>query len=513
VGDKVWRTDDPIVQIRLPSSAPTLTLTGATPRATVKSLHFDPYLGKSVTFRAGATALTGDARPNNLYHAGLYHDSTSGLTYSIHYVTYNTDGTDDWGLVAMDLGTPSMEGGSDVTDVAYGPWRIANTDDLGTVWKGPERWGFMSKHPITGLPIGGGLQRSGTPNTAWGPTLYGGEAWPDSGTSGGFAAADITANRRYLEYYYPVIGGPMAVAESKYINVDGSINGALTSFQMNKAGYTHIWEPDFFPPRASVNPALNGGVPSWNSSDAVTGVLWTNGPDKQCVIFSGTLQIADEESSASEDASHVFYRNEHQYTITASAGFTPGAGGACQNGETYTGLTSGSVMGGPTTYTAGLNAVQGPDLGTFQTWQVGETIEGGTSGCTGVVTTAHRHNACSHGFERTVTGDFSTNATASLILMDPARLESNKTGGTVDYETQADYIIDAEALGAKVAQYNSNPSLSHTSGTFKSITGFFCNPATRYFYTIGLSADMVGSNFETVIHVWQLSVGANCVGY
>jgi hypothetical protein len=247
----------------------------------------------------------------------------------------------------------------------------------------------------------------------------------------------------------------------------------------------------------------------------VTGVLWTNGPDKQCVIFSGTLQIADEESSASEDASHVFYRNEHQYTITAAGGFTPGMGGVCQNGETYTGLTSGSVMGGSTTYTAALNAVNGPDLGSFQTWQVGETIRGGTSLCTGVVTTAHRHNVCSHGFERTVTGDFSTNATASLILMDPERLESNKTGGTVDYETQADYIIDAEAEGAVVAGYDPDPSLNPGSGTFKNLTGFFCNPATRYFYTISVQGDSVGGTgfFETVIHVWQLSVGANCVGY
>jgi hypothetical protein len=505
-GDWVWRSDHSVIEVDISGLTPTLALNGSTPRATRVARWPDPHRGKRGSSRSGRWAL-GDGRPNNMSPAGMYWNEDQDLLHLFDYISYNVTGENDWGWHAAALGAPSVLGGADGTVTVYGQWRTTHEDRLGDTWYGPDRLAWVTKHPGTGLPIGGGVTRSGVHSTIWGPTLWGGEAWPGTSTPGGFAAADLAFNRRYLEYYYPVLGGPIDVEDGFHINQNGSFTDAVTTFQMNKAGYTQIFEPDFDTPRMNVDPAQNSGRPSWTSSDAATGAIWIDGPSKDCVIFSAILTIADEESSASEDAAHVFYRNEHQYSIHTS-GFTPGAGGACQNGETYTGLTSLSVLDSSTSYSAALNKVQGGHAAqVVQNWQIGETIRGGTSLCTGTVTVAHRHHECSHGFFRTVTGDFVTNATAAFIIMDPARLETNKTGATVDYTTMAEHIIDVEAEGAVVSE--------SPGSTYQAITGFFCDPNTRYLYTVGTNADTVGGVgfFETVIHVWQLSEAANCVGY
>jgi hypothetical protein len=505
IGDWVWRADDPIEEIDVSGVTPAASVAAAS-RATRVAWWPDPYRGKRGTYRdngGGNWSFQLDvSRPNNMYPTTLYWHEGQQRLHAMYYATYNTNNLPDYQWVSIALGAPSSGGGSDGTVSVSGPWRTKHQDRLGNFHYGPKRMGWLAKKPGTGQAIGGGITMSGIHGNEWGPGVWG-VTFPEHDTATSpTGGADLIAGDRYNEYYYPVDSSPFDLALGGRINKDGTITGALPSFSIVMPGYTEIFEPDFDTPRQSVDPAQNGGYASWDAADSISGGIWIDGPTKDCLLLTGGLSVSADDDPNSEDASHTFYRNEHQYSIHLS-----GVSGTCQNGETYEGLTSGATLNtGGAVFSAALAKVQGGHTpADVQTFQVGETLRGNTSLCTGTITIAHRHNWCSHGFTRSVTGDFSTFSVPVFIIFDPARLETNKAGTTLDYTTPASSIIDLETT------YGLETSTS--AGTLNHIAGFFCNPTTRKLYTITLGVETAALTFETVIQRWTLSEGANCVGY
>jgi hypothetical protein len=502
-GSVVFRTDDPIMEVEIPLSAPTASYVSA-PMATKVALWPDPYRGKRLTWRLGGGEWQYDNdsnAPNHVYPVGLYWHADNNLLYWTFYSTYNVTNEPDWQLGASALGAPSVVGGSDGSVTAYGPWRTSHLDRLNQTFYGPARFAFLSKRPnIQGDMLGGGVTRSGIHSTVWGPTCWGRSTFPNIDTPGGFSATTLTTNDRYLEYYYPVAAGPMDVATGNRINKDGTFNQAITSYQHTKpTGYSDIFEEDYDTPRSNVDPGVNSGIASWRSFDASTGLLWFDDGNKYGVLFTAILALSSDTSSASEGAAHVFYRNEHQYSIHMDP---ESIVGTFINGEVYEGQTSGATINAAdATATMALSKVQGGHTpAVVQNFVVGETLKGLTSLAEGEISVIHRHNVCSHGFDETVTGDFSTHAFPAIMIFDPVRLESNKALTTTDYTTQASTVIDLTTTFG----IESSPT---PGGNFRHIAGFYFNPTSRRLYCISHAADItsIPGSFQTIIHVFQVA--------
>ena len=505
----IYRPDDPIIEVELPAAAPGANYLTA-PRATIVARYMDPYRGKKHSFNEsspGSGVWTYDSAANAPFHyypATLFwHESEQKLYWSF-YATY--DSSPAWCLGASELGAPSGGSIDNGTVTAYGPWRTVHIDRLSDTYYGPARMGIFSLKP-DGSMIGHAITRSLVASGCWGPTCWGrAVGFPNQLDAGGPGAAnDITVTDRYLEYYYPSLGGAMHFEQGKYIAKDGSYVNAITSYQHTKpTGYGQIFEQDYDTPRSVVNPAENGGIASWNSAtDSQQGLLWFDDGTKKALITGGLLSISSDTDPNSASASHVFYRNDAQYSI----GYDPATLiGTFIAGETMEGVTSGALMNVTPNIDYALHKIQGAFTdgnipSAVQNWQIGELIRGQQSLATAEVNRIQRNIQCEHGHWKEITGDQSTHQTTTFMLFDPDRLETNKSGATVDYETTAYEVID---LIAAFPNLRVSQASSGTGGSL-AIAGY--DPDTRRLYCVALGAnnEISDQSTQTLIHVFEIA--------
>jgi hypothetical protein len=507
----VFKTDDPIMEFELPDHSlnpPTSSYTTA-PQATRVAYWPDPYRGRRHTYREnppGTWTHDQDSNaPNHYFPVNLYWHEDFQALYMTYISTYTVTGPPDWGLCAAQLGAPSTLGGSDGTVVAGGPWRTAHTDRYDHTWYGPGRMGIIGRKHASDNMIGGGVTRSGVHSNSWGPSLWGAAEFPEIGvTPDGFGALpttnDIPGQDRYLEYYYPSMLSDAAIEDGNFINKDGTWEGTIPSYQHKKpTGYSHIFEPDYDTPRNMVDPAQNSGIATWTPADAITGIFWFDDGTQKAVIFSGTFALSTILDEEDEDAAHIFYRNEHEYSLHYNPATLVGS---FTQGEVIRGNTSLSTLNaGNISHTPTLNKVQGGHTpGVVQDWTIGEQLEGLTSGATATLTIAHRHNWCNHGFTEIVTGDFTTAAIPVLILYDPARLETNKIEVTDDYTTDPYEVIDLiDTFGIEVS--------NSVAGTYRNLSIGWYDEETRNLYCIALAADLTlgGPSAQSLCHIFHIA--------
>lgn len=494
IGDYVWADQDPIVEIEIPTTGITKTWS-TTVQAAPIAFWIAPYAGKKVSWRGGNPYIVSGNDPGGALMASLYYHDATGLLYWTYYDGYAVAGEDDWGLGASLLGAPSTVGGLDGSVTSYGPWRVKTTDGDGANWYGPERFGIMASRPSGGM-IGTGVARSGIANVAWGPVCFGGSL-PTAATPGGFAAADLTMPDRYLNYYYPTGGNTYTF--------DGHVVGVIRQYQhVGPTGYSIIFEPDYAPPRNAVNPAFNNGIATWNAgADAATGLIWLQGASKNCVLYSAVLALSPNLTSSNINANHTWYRSPGQYTVYYTNRVGTFTGGETIIGNTSAAQMTGSQPGGDTP-----NRLYGA-VAVGQEFLVGETIHGATSGATAQVTIVNRHDICFHGFTPPgglagITGDVSTHSVPAFLIFDAARLETNKSGGTTDYTTQAAVAIDLEAA------YGIETAGQGQVGAGKQLCGFWYNSTTRRLYCVAPQADLTfgTSAPQSLVHIFEIRAGA-----
>lgn len=503
VGSYVWHDNDPIIEVEIPTSGITQNYT-TTAQAPLVAVWPDPYRGKRVSWRDGSIHGAGvPVDPGFRFPGGLYFDESSQLLYWTYFDPYEGAGgldRHDYALGASSLGAPSTAGGIDGTVTSYGPWRAACTDGDGTTFYGTWRFGYLTKKP-SGSFMGGCLAHSGATLVAYGPSLFGG-VFPTTATPGGPAASDLAFNDRYVNYYFPNPG------TGNYFTPDGAPVGTIRQYQhTSPAGYSIVFEPNYFPVRNGVNPALNSGIATWNGvTEACFGAIWLQGPNKNCVLFASTLTTGPNPSSSDPNGPHVWYRSQGQYTIDVNtvAGF--------QNFEVVRGLTSGAQMVAADIVTAGAGGFSAKLAGAVtvgQEFQVGETVFGTTSGSLAVVSKCNRHDACYHGHTgytgiEGITGDVFLRAFPAFAIYDGARMETNKAGSTTDYTTPVSEVIDLEAtFGIQTAPLQN-------IGAAKQIWGFFYNPTTRRLYVSAPQADLTlgTNNPQTLVHIFEIRSGA-----
>lgn len=498
VGDYVWHDDNPIIEVEIPTSGFTSDY-ATTVQATLIGAWPDPYLGKKVSWREGAVhQVSGD--PGFRFPAGLYFNEATGMLFWTSFDPYGGAGgvdQQDWELGASVLGAPSVIGGTDGAVASYGPWRTTCLDGDGNTWYGTWRFGFLARKP-NGSFLGGCIVHSGALAVAYGPSLFGG-VFPTTATPGGPSAANLPMNDRYANYYFPGQGS------GNYYNPDGSLVGTIRQFQHTKpAGYSIIFEPNYFPVRNGINPAFNNGIATWNGvTDACSGALWLTGPNTNSVLFAAALTTGPATDPTNPTGPHVWYQSSGQYTIDVSSvsGFQPF--------EAVLGLTSGATVSAESIVSAGAGGFAAKIAGACTVGQdfiVGETVQGQTSLATATVLHTNRHSVCYHGFAGSagITGDVFLRAFPAIVILDGNRLEQNKAGSAIDYTTSASDIIDLEAT------FGLQSAPLQNVGSGKQVWGFYYNPSTRRLYLTAPQADLTlgTNNPQTLIHIFEIRSGA-----
>jgi hypothetical protein len=262
---------------------------------------------------------------------------------------------------------------------------------------------------------------------------------------------------------------------------------------------TYIFE--YAPAQAAtrVDPLLHSGIGTSGGQDNFHSTFWFEGVNRRGVLFFGTLDAAPSSDPADGNASHEWYDNPGQMGMDLS-----GVVGVFTNNEAVTGGTSGASAS-VVTYDAGTPAIAVSQSSSLVDFTVGETITGGSSGAHATVTYFRRNDpVCAHGFPPAtsgITGPVRTASRPVIIIFDPAKLEAVKAGTTVDYETRADYIIDAQAT------YGIVTGAQNVSGGAKALSGCYFDAATNRLYLNANRADITryGSQVqEALIHVFEI---------
>jgi hypothetical protein len=188
--------------------------------------------------------------------------------YWNYYDSYNVTSRPDWHIGMTDLKN------SPASMVSYGPWRANVGVKHGAYW--------MVDMPDGTMGIGSGFT-SGNSGSSWGPELWSGSQFPFDNTPSGYGAPDLRFPMHHLGYEYP----------SPDFALDGSLIPGRTLKSMKREG-TYVWhDPRNSPGGAGtipqVDPLKNNGVGSFTELDYVSSCAYINLPDKQGVLFAGSL--------------------------------------------------------------------------------------------------------------------------------------------------------------------------------------------------------------------------------
>jgi len=257
------------------------------PRATVLTKWGDIYQGRRKSFDSSGKAMS------------LQYLLTRGLLWKNNrlywnfYDTYNVTSRPDWHIGMTDLksGPGSM--------VAYGPWRANVGVKHGSYW--------IVDMPDGTMGIGSGFT-SGNIASSWGPELWGGSPFPGDNTPSGYGAPDLNFSKHYVGYEFA--GNDLAS--------DGSLLPGRTLKSLQREG-TYVWHQQGTV--VDVDPQKNGGIGSFTDIDYVHSCAYINLPDKQGLLFAGSLGTG-----------HVWYGN----TTNCGHGFgNPCGGGQGPNASAF----------------------------------------------------------------------------------------------------------------------------------------------------------------------------------
>jgi hypothetical protein len=353
----------------------------------------------------------------NVIPKGLYWHEGNQLLYSGWSVGY-TD-IEEWTLAATALVDDSP------LDIdTYGPWRF--TYDAGNGSDGTRSHFFLA-HPTTGKFLGTGTSKSGNAAIPWGPSLIGGADWPTTATTSGFAMTPILLPDTYANFHYP----------TNTYDVDGTPQAEIKQFQYPTA-LSYAFEI-FNPSSLRADPAQNSGRGTWaDESDSNTQPIWFEGTHKRGVIFPASLQGSlTQTTTCAANETHAWYRNELNGYIQLS-----GIVGSFVGSEQVLGLTSAATSDASTFGQGYLFVNAFPS-----DYSIGETVQGQTSGATGVVVSQQRFDSCpGHDCAciTCATGPVTTWATPVFIVYDPDELERAKTDLIDPWEVEVSSVIDID---------------------------------------------------------------------
>ena len=237
------------------------------PRAEMATYWGDIYQGRRKSWDGSGNAIT---LQNVVTRGLLWHN---GRLYWTYYDHYNTTNRDDWCIGMTNLGaTPSQMR-------SYGPWR-PTTPGEGPGVKHADQW--LIEMPDGTLGAGATIQ-SGDLYSSYGPELVAGATFPTETTPSGYGASNVTFPKVYVQYKN-MFG---------YVNVDGTLPPGQPIWALKREGsyVFHNVNPSVGVPEAppEIDPTKNGGIGSFTNIDGVAGCVYINLPDKQGILFVGSL--------------------------------------------------------------------------------------------------------------------------------------------------------------------------------------------------------------------------------
>lgn len=252
--------------------------------------YADPWHGKRVTYRDGQLV---DPVPYLSMGTILWHEERQ-LLYCTYGDGYNVAGYPDWNLVGLRLDAATA------TTEAYGPWRCEVIGSDGTIYLGQKRAAGVALGR-DGALVTYGTIASGNAGSPWGPDAHRAPpaTWPTASTPAGLEAPDLVVPETYLTSH-AMIGR---------INADGrAADDVIVSGRRKLDPY--LWEqPTPGQIVSSVNPALYGGMGSWNEGDGIGSPMWIERNGKAAVIFFETLTGSPSQDPTDPKAGHAWYAN------------------------------------------------------------------------------------------------------------------------------------------------------------------------------------------------------------
>ncbi len=383
------------------------------------------------------------------------------------------------------------------SSTAYGPWRPVYTDGDGVTQRGAKAMKFFSINPGDGTFLGTSWAVGQIDATSsWGPDVRWGITPPDTTTTAGFGAPDLSLNHTGANYYCMIQG--TCQPSTNYVTQTGNVVGTLRAAR-HPAAFAYLFE-DFSQDNTNYSnnrssATGNAGISSWDGSDSVEGIIRITVGGKTAVIMTGGIagQLSTDTTNCNND--HSYYENGGIGSIATSS-----HSGTFTNGETITATGGFSAIvtawNSPTANVLGLTSVVG-------TVAASATVTGGTSGATAVVSTFTTHGKCSHLCtpSNNVAGGVSNNINPYLWFDNPADIDAVNAGSKTDYTVDPYLVLN---MGASPFNFHTAPITNN--GGARTIRGVIFDPVANDLFVIAPNADdTIGGILFPLF--WKLHVG------